>query len=245
MFEDLFGRPKSTEETASERSYGNARSEGEHGKGRLELFLNDTIGTVIPGETEEHKARIAGLREGLQRRPISDRHSTQNRASATSTSTSTDSYQTNSQASAKVRRIGWGSVIYFFASVCLCFAYLALGILNSYHLVDAYPLLHITHEEDTFWNVSSRLWIWTDNLILRGIIIVAFFVVLPGAFLVLAWLAVFCIVLAFPVALLGLAFQMMQVSVVAGSVIGLIAVALTFFALRWFIRLTLKWLREG
>jgi len=112
-----------------------------------------------------------------------------------------------------------------------------------YGVVDAYHLLGITPQQD-FWTVASRLWAWADNMALKGVVIALFVIVLPGAFGVGIWLAVLCVVLAFPIALLGLAAQMMQLSPVVGVIIGLIALTLLFFIGRWFMRLTLKHLRE-
>lgn len=181
-------------------------------------------------------------REYLVRRPGPQ---TQQGSGATSSdSGGYASYSSESQVARRGRRVRWGAVAYLIASVCLCFGYFALLILNAYGIVDAYTLLGITREQDNFWTVASRLWGWTDNAAVRAIVIASFVLVLPGAFGVGIWLAVFCLVVAFPIALFGLAFQMMQVSVIAAAIIGLIALTLIFFILRWFIRLTLKHLRE-
>lgn len=50
------------------QEFGKGRQEGRSGKGRLELTLSETVGTIVPGQTKQHKSRMSGLEQGLQER---------------------------------------------------------------------------------------------------------------------------------------------------------------------------------
>ena len=249
LFDDLFDifdpKPtKSYEQKSSERAYRKAVREGEKGDGHLEVAGDELFGWLVPDQlvSEEHKARIAGLREG--HRHGSPRRDSKPAAAAGGVSDAAESYSASPRATSKSSGgRSWLALAYLGVCASLLLAYFTVLILNQYHVIDAYKLLGITPQGD-FWALVSRLWTWTANPLLEGVIIVVFAFVgiclLPGLIACGFWLVVFAIALGLAGALLGLTAIEFQQNAVAGIVVGLISTVLLFFLFRWLLRLFAK-----